>query len=371
MYCMKRILQVVGGMNRAGAETMLINLYKTIDRSKFQFDFVYFTSEMCDYDDDILELGGRIFRITTSNMFLKMYQLYKILRKYGSYSALHSHTNYNSFTYHIPALLAGVKNRITHSHCSNSLYTKSITGRAYLRVSEKLNHLFSSRFIACGRDAGQFLFPKVDLSEIIILPNALPLENYLNPNFKDYSSIRDAFSVSSSTPLIIQIGRLNEVKNFEFTIDFAAYLKKQGREYQFAFIGTGELLGKLKNKVNDLDLTDCIHFTGVREDIPQILNEASCLIMPSLFEGFPVVLVEAQAAGTACLLSDTIPKDVDLGLGLIQTCSLKASYNDWNGALDCALAKKGVSKNRIKEVLTDKGFSVEKSVRKLELIYDE
>ena len=368
---MKRILHVVGGMNRAGAETMLINLFRHIDRTKFQFDFIYFTDKECDYDNDILELGGRIFRITKTNALAKMYQLYKILREKGPYLAIHSHTNYNSFMYHIPACFAGVKNRITHSHCSNSLYSKSRTGRAYLRVSERLNQWFSNRFIACGNAAGQFLFPNVDQSKITILPNALNLNTYINPDLNHFLSIRDSLSISSVTPLIVQIGRLSTVKNFDFTIDLAAYLKRIGKPYQFAFLGNGELWEELSQKVNKLNLNDCIHFMGVREDIPQILNEASCVIMPSLFEGFPVVLVEAQASGTPCLISDTISEDVDFGLGLVHRCSLKASFKDWDMALDRVLNGLTASKDKIKEVLTEKGFSVTKSVRQLEGIYGE
>lgn len=368
---MKRILQVVGGMNRAGAETMLLNLFKHIDRSKFQFDFIYFTDKVCDYDDDILELGGRIFRITTTNELLKMYQLYKILKVNGPYLAIHSHTNYNSFLYHIPALIAGVKNRITHSHCSNSLYSRSRSGRVYLRFSEKLNKSFSNRFIACGKAAGQFLFPKVDQSKITILPNALKLDNYLYPNLNQYVSIRESLALRSSVPLIVQIGRLSQVKNFDFTIDLAAYLKEHGKPYQFVFLGSGELLEQLSKKVDILNLNDCIHFLGVRDDVAQILNEASCVIMPSLFEGFPVVLVEAQASGTPCLISDSISKAVNFGLGLVHTCSLKSPLSDWDIALDHVLSKMTVSKDEIREVLTKKGFSVDKSVQKLEGIYDE
>lgn len=368
---MKRILQVVGGMNRAGAETMLMNLYKHIDISKYQFDFVYFTSEKCDYDQDIAMLGGQIFRITNVNPVKRAVLLYKIVKENGPYLAVHSHTNNNSFMHHFPALLGGVKKRITHSHCSNSQYLQTRTGRFYLGISNRLNKILSNRYVACGRAASLFLFPRVDQSKVTILPNAVSLDDYLNPDFSQYSSVRKLLSINSTTPLIVQIGRISNVKNFEFTIGFAAYLKSKGKKCNFAFLGTGELYNKLSKKIIDDNLTDSVHFIGVRDDVSKVLHESSCMIMPSLHEGFPVVLVEAQATGTPCLISDSISNEVDLGLNLVGFCSLQAPFEEWEKQLDILLGNLNVSKENISKTIISKGFSVIESAKKLEEIYEK
>jgi glycosyltransferase EpsF len=371
---MKRILQVVGGMNRAGAESMIMNLYRNIDRNKFQFDFVYFTAETCDFDEEILFLGGRILRTQnflneSVSVLKRSWRLRKIIKEYGPFYAVHSHTLFSTCFHLYVAKLSGVQKRIAHSHNTSDANSSSFIGKIYQSLSKRLIRQYSTDFIACGNAAGNYLFPKIVSSKITFLPNAINLEDFNKPKS---TMLKKELKVPPSEFIVLQIGRLSKVKNFKFTIRLASYLKENGfLGYHFVFIGQGEDKNALENLVAEQKLEDCISFLGVRSDIPNLLASADVLIMPSFHEGFPVVLVEAQASGLPAVISDNISKEVDLGLNLISFCGLNESFSIWASEMDRLTRKCRPRFNDIRENLTLKGFSVKESAKKLEEIYEK
>ncbi|WP_142786032.1 glycosyltransferase family 1 protein [Changchengzhania lutea] len=364
---MKRILHIVGGMDRAGAETMLMNLYRKLDKSEYQFDFVYFKNSKCDYDDEIMKLGGRIFRISNSNPISRTIKLSRLIKKEKPFHAVHAHMLFSNAFHVLAAFFAKIKMRVSHSHNTSDVNSKTSFGRLYQNASKKIISKFSTHFIACGEAAGEFLFPYNDKVEYLL--NAIDVEEFSNNRIANRNFLKDEFNLDDDTIVITQIGRISPVKNHEFTINFAAYLAQKGHKFVIAIVGSGPLKNKLLELVDEKNINNYVKFLGVRSDIPNILAGTDVMIMPSFHEGFPVVLVESQAAGVPSLISNNISSEVDMGLKLVDFAALDDDFSIWEIKLMDILKQKEVSSVQRLEILSNKGFNIKKSVKKLENIY--
>lgn len=365
---MKRILHIVGGMDRAGAETMIMNLFRNIDREKYQFDFVYFRSSKCDYDDEILELGGRIFKIkNTRNPIIRAYKLRQLINKEAPFHAVHCHMLFSNAFHILSAYFSKIPMRISHSHNTSDVNSKTFIGRLYQKFSKKIMAKYSTHFIACGEKAGEFLFPKTD--NINYLLNAIDVKSFCDNRKISRNYLKEEFNLDNDTIIITQIGRLAPVKNHKFTIEFSKYLKSKKVNFKVFIVGQGILEDELKSLVNENDLKEQIKFLGVRSDIPNILAGSDLMIMPSFHEGFPVVLVESQSTGVPSLIADTISPEVNLGLNLVTFASLEDDFSIWEEKMMRLIKQDEVAPNNIIEVMTQKGFNIVESAKKLEKIY--
>jgi glycosyltransferase EpsF len=365
---MNRILHIVGRMNRAGAETMLMNLYRKLDTSKYQFDFMYFSNEACDYDDEIIGLGGRIFRILDKNPISRTNSLYNVLKKEAPFYAVQCHQMFSNGLHLIAAKYAGIPMRIAHSHNTSDLKSHKLIGKIYHGVSKLLIRKYATHFIACGEAAGKFLFPGI--KNIMLLPNAINLDPFFKSTKTNPSIVFQNKAINNETFIISQIGRLNKVKNHSFSLRLIEYLKNSNFNFQFIIVGSGPLEVKLKQQVVDLNLEEYVTFTGVRSDIETVLANSDIMLMPSLFEGFPVVLVEAQASGTPCLISSSISKEVDMKLDLVHFCDLKKQLSIWHDKIKTLKQHKIPSIEERKAILSKHGYNIEVSVKKLEKFYE-
>lgn len=354
---MKRILHIIGSMNRAGAETMLINLYRVLDKKEYQFDFLYFTNQKCDYDEEIEALGGKIYRVETTGFINRFTATYSFLKSNQHFYAIHSHTLLNNGTNLFAAYLTGHKIRISHSH-NTANGSKTFLKVGYYHLSKLLINTFSNGFIACGNEAGEYLYYKKN--QFLFLPNAVNFDdfNVSNTNFRKELNLND------DTILIVQIGRFLEVKNHIFSIELSKYMVDQQLDFHLVFVGDGVLKEEMMQKVIEYNLNSNISFLGLRKDIPIIFRAADCMIMPSLHEGFPVVLVEAQVAGIPSLISDTIAKEVDLGVNLVQFEPLGTNKEKWSDKLKVIKQYKKKD-NLYLEKLRNQGFDINSSLEML------
>lgn len=314
---MKRILHIIGKMDRAGAETMLMNLYRQIDRSKVQFDFVTFTYDKGDYDDEIIAMGGKIIPIVAKDSISRMFKLQKFLKSHPEYQIIHSHVLLNNAFHLIAAKSAGIKHRISHSH-NTSNGADSKLKKLYEIWAKKTIQKLATYRIACGVEAAQYLYGTAD--DVLILNNAIDLKKYA-----DVATTQKSYwdNVLPHKGLrLIQVGRLTEVKNHEFSLKIAKALREQGFEFTFFIVGQGGLESKIRDLIIEYELSEQVHLLGVRDDVPELMAGADLMLMPSLHEGFPVVLVESQAIGLPSLISTDISKEVDLGVGLIEYANL-------------------------------------------------
>lgn len=360
---LQRILHIVGKMDRAGAETMLMNLYRNIDYSEIQFDFITFTNQEGDYDAEITELGGRIIPIIAKNPIERMLKLQRFLKQNPEYKIVHAHMLLSNAFHLLAAKSAGVKHRISHSHNTSNGQSNRIK-KVYEKWAYITNKRLATYKIACGKLAAQYLFGTT--KDVLILPNAVDVEDMVSKanDSRDYMSK----TFNDSGLKIIQVGRLGKAKNHQFSLQVAEKLKERNIDFTMYFIGQGPLEESLKATVTNNNLTDKVKFLGVRSDITEIMAGSDYMIMPSLHEGFPVVLVESQATGLKAIVSDQVSKEVDLGLDLVEFLSF-SSVKNWVEHLLSSKEHKYYDETRRAKSLKSQGFDALTNAQKLSQVY--
>ena len=359
----QRILHIIGRMDRAGAETMLMNLYREIDRSKFQFDFIYFTTERCDYDDEIELLGGHIICIGSPNPISRFLVLLKVLKK-GDWSIVHAHTLFSSGLYLLAAKLAKVPMRLAHSHNTSDANSGSIVGRSYQNVMRWLLSWVPTGYLACGTSAAEYLFPTSTNVEII--PNAIDINQFINAQG---CIVRKELNIRKDKLIILQVGRLTPVKNHTYSVKIAAALRDAGVNFQMLFVGTGPEQQAIDTIISQFELEEYVLLLGLREDIPELMAASDLMLMPSLHEGFPVVLVESQAAGLPAVIASTITSEVDLDIGLVHFIDLDANPEEWVSKIRSAAQTAKVSAESRLKALESRGFSANAGAERLMTVY--
>lgn len=360
----QRILHIVGKMDRAGTETMLMNIYRHIDRNIIQFDFITFTVQEGDYDAEIIRLGGRIIPILADNPINRMLKLRKFLKQNPEYKIVHAHMLLSNAFHLLAAKGASVEHRISHSH-STSNGQSSVAKKIYEKWALITNNRLATQKIACSELAAQYLFGTS--KGVWLLPNAVDIQKMITVANHSRDYINQEFNDSNIK--IVQIGRLTEVKNHQFSIQVAEELKKRGVDFTIYFIGKGHLENTLKEQVRKRGLDKNIIFLGLRKDITELMASADYMIMPSLFEGFGVVLVESQAVGLNALVSNHVPEQVDFNLGLIDFLSIN-SANCWANRL-LQSNRPTPNDKEILEALEQRGFNVINSAKKLSVFYED
>jgi glycosyltransferase EpsF len=365
---MQRILHIVGKMDRAGAETMIMNLYRNIDRTQLQFDFLVFADVKGDYDDEIKTLGGIIHKISSGNPIRRMWALRKLLVENPIYTVVHSHTLLSS-AFHLTAVkIAGVRYRIAHAHSTNDASNKSLIGKIYKIISIKIIDSIATHYISCGQEASNFLFP--NNPKVLFLPNAVDTVAYFKISTLNQDYLNQAFNLPKKCIKIIQVGRLIKVKNHFFSIYLAKKMKEREIDFKMFFVGQGNLEKSIKEYVLRENLSDEIILTGIRTDIPEMMAGADIMLLPSFHEGFPVVMVEAQTIGLPTLVSDKVSSEVDLGLGLVGFNSLDSDLDVWIDRLLAAVHEPKLQKEDFLEILSDKGFDCKENAKMMQNLYN-
>ena len=360
---MIRVLHIVGKMDRAGAETMLINLYRNIDRTQVQFDFITFTLQKGDYDEEILALGGKIYPIIANNSIDRMLKLTNFLKQHSEYQIVHAHMLLNNAFHLLAAKKAGIPHRISHSHNTSNGKSGTIAN-LYEKFAIYLNQRLSTKKIACGKEAAEYLFNTS--KDVWLLNNAIDLQLYNDISSTNKNSWKVVKSDLQGLK-IIQVGRLNKVKNHAFSLEIAKRLKEQNVNFTFFIVGQGPFHNIIKKNIQDYGLEENVFLLGVRNDVPSLMAGADVMLMPSLHEGFPVVLVEAQAIGLKSLISANISREVDLGVDLVEFLDLN-NIDDWVINLQNIKEENTSSPPNIK-VLSSQGFDINQNSFELLNLY--
>lgn len=299
---MKKVLHIVGTMNLGGQEAFIMNLYRNIDRSKVQFDFVVHSKEEGAYEEEIKKLGGKIYRITpiSKNVVKHCTEMKKILKN-ESYVAIHRHTSTALVAIDlIIAKFLGVKKRIAHSH-----NTSTENAKIHKMFRPILNATVNIK-LACGEEAGEWLFGK--RQEFIIVNNGIDIEKY---KFNEKIRNDEIKKLNLDNAKVIgHIGRFSKQKNHDFLIDMFNEIIKKDKHFSLLLIGDGELKEKIQRKVKELNIEKNVKFLGARKDVNKILNAIDIIAFPSLYEGLPVTLIEAQTNGIPIIMSNTISNKV-------------------------------------------------------------
>ncbi|MBL4966521.1 glycosyltransferase family 1 protein [Bacillus halotolerans] len=369
----QRVLHVLSGMNRGGAETMVMNLYRKMDRSKVQFDFLTYRNDPCAYDEEILSLGGRLFYVPSigqSNPLTFVKNVRNIIKENGPFSAVHAHTDFQTGFIALAARLAGVQVRVCHSHNTSWKTGFNWKDRLQLMVFRRLILAYATELCACGEDAGRFLFGRSNMERkrVHLLPNGIDLDLF-SPAGQAADDEKKARGIASDRLIIGHVARFHEVKNHAFLLKLAVHLKKRGVRFQMVLAGDGPLREQMEEEARRLNLLSDVLFLGTEEHIHELMRTFDVFVMPSLYEGLPVVLVEAQASGLPCIISDTITEKVDTGLGLVKRVSLSKPMDIWAETIVRAAAAGRPKRELVKDTLAKLGYDARRNVGALMNLY--
>ena len=369
---LKRIL--IWGMteNIGGIETVIMEIYRNINRERIQFDFLCdHNSPPLAFEDEIKTLGGRVFRImySESESLLKSRRcLKRFFEEHPEITAVHVHAN---FPYAFPlkyAKKAGIDLRIIHSH--NSFGTDKRKGRireiidgARKKQIEHQIKKYPSLYLACSDLAAKYMFKNRDY---IWIKNGINIDSF-KYNEETREKYRKELGIEQDTTVIGFIGRYREQKNPLYLLEiFKEYLNTDDKAI-LLMVGIGPMQEVIDNKIEELELKNNVVQLGKREDIINIYQVFDVFLLPSINEGLPVVLVEAQTAGVECFISDTITKQVDI-TDLIHYYSIKKAPEEWAKYMNEKLNKKNDRSKYAEEVMRQ-GFDMKDVVEELEKIY--
>lgn len=305
-----RVLHVVTHMNRGGLETMIMNYYRNIDRNIIQFDFLTHRpeEEKKDYDAEIESLGGRIFHIQRLNPFSISYkrQLKQFFLKHPEYKIVHVHQDCMSGVILKIAKKCGIPVRIAHCHSSNQ--DKNLYYPLKLLLKKNISK-YATALFACGEKAGRWMFGKK--AKFSVLPNAIRCNDYRFDKNKR-TAIRKQLGIDNGALVVGLVARFSKVKNHPFLVDMFEELNKREPDSFLVLVGDGETRKTVVDYVKNKNLSSRVLFLGIRTDIPDLLQSFDFFVMPSLYEGLPVSIIEAQASGLMCFISDKVPIDCNL-----------------------------------------------------------
>lgn len=367
-----RVLHIVSTMDRGGAETLIMNVYRNLDRSKLQFDFVTHRKDKGDFDDEIRKLGGKVYHITSLGgvgpiSYVRM--LAKIMEA-NSYIAVHSHTDYQSGFPALAAKLAGIPHRICHSHSTNWPLNNSFKGKLLLKGLQKIIKFSATHYCSCSQEAGAFLFGEkaVENGQVTILKNGIDLSEYLDETITKISVIRE-LGLNEDAKIIGHVGKFSKSKNQMFILKILKDLIRKDKRYIALLIGDGPLKENIEREAESIGISKNIRFLGVRSDIPRLMNAFDVFLFPSIFEGFGIVAIEAQISGTPCIMSDSVPKSTDMGLGLAKFLSLDENSNKWVDEIESVIGMQKPGKDILVRALSEKGFSIQQNIEEWMKLY--
>nr|WP_246879956.1 glycosyltransferase family 1 protein [Bacillus suaedae] len=339
-------------MNRGGAETLLMNLYRNMDRSKVQFDFL--TCKEGLFDEEIKGMGGIIHRIpyvTDKGHFGYIKALSQFFEKYSNYQIVHSHMDKMSGF----VLQAAKKNqipvRIAHSHNTSS--EGSLPARLYKWYAGKHITPNATHFLACSQMAADWLFG--NKRDVIIVQNGIETEKFIF-SLQVRQQIRCELNLDDKF-VIGHVGRFNHQKNHLFLLDLFKEVLDRIPNAELVLVGDGDLKGEIESKIKALNIQDQVRLLGVRSDIERLLQGFDLFVFPSLHEGLPVTLIEAQGAGLPCVISDVISSEVDMGEQLVHYCSLN-EQSTWIRRIELLSYEVNHTRVNATQSLTNKGYDI-------------
>ena len=361
-----RILHVIGIMNRGGAETMIMNLYRHIDRERVQFDFVENSYEPAAFDDEICSLGGKIYRCPHYNgknhfIYVRWWKCFFNEHK-GEYRIIHGHLGSTAAIYLKIAKKHGLFT-IAHSH--NADTSHSIKSELYRLFSFRTRYI-ADYFFACSHAAGVDRYgDRIVISDRYKeLSNAIETERF-SFDERIRAKVRKEMGLSDSF-VLGNVGRFSEQKNHVFLIRIFKEIVRLEPNAKLLLVGDGVLKDAIMKRARAEGLFDRIIFTGVREDVDALMQAMDVFVFPSLYEGLPVSLVEAQAAGLPCVISDSISSESILIDELVTVCGLHDTPRVWSDKI--TERKAVIRKDRQQEIIA-KGYDIRDTVKQLEEFY--
>lgn len=358
---MKRVLHVLGGLGTGGTETLIMNWYRHIDRTKVQFDFLVRSLDD-NYSKEILEMGGRIYYTASfPRHFLRNYIETKGVLRKREWDVIHVHGN--AAMYMLPLHLATKYKyncRIMHSHSVRA--KKSVFSSIHYLNRRKMS-TYTTLHLACSKAAGKWMFGNDDFT---IIRNAVDVQNYQFDE-KARELIRKELNLEDKF-VIGHVGRFASPKNHMFLLDVFKRLKEKKSESVLVLVGEGELENAVRVRAEELGLMDFVYFLGKRSDIGRIMSAMDLFLLPSIYEGLGNVLIEAQMNGLHCFVSQEAYNEEVQFLPNLISLSLKEGPEAW---AEHIVSNTALDNNRhvCNETIENSGYDMRMEVLQLEKIY--
>ena len=353
---------VMTSMDRGGAETFTMNMYRHMDRTLVQFDFLVHRPWEGAYEKEIVELGGKIYRIKRQNPLDPSYwaDLDSFFDAH-KYAIVHAQLDCMSSLPLRSAKERGVPIRIAHSH--NSRQDKDMKYPLKMICKKDIKREATDLF-ACGVEAGKWMF---GTDNFTVVPNGIDVDSFaFKPNRR--RDVRESLGITDNEIVIGHVGRFQPQKNHWFVVRAFQQLHESVPESVLLLVGDGPLREKVERKAQDFGCEDAIRFLGARDDVPDLMQAMDVFFLPSLYEGLPLVLLEAQAAGLTCVISDTIPKDCDLPGSHLCRFSLEEPLEVWAEAL-MSSAREREDRCYGAEAVRAAGFDAANVAKRLQAFY--
>ena len=367
-----KVLQVVGQLRIGGAENVAMNLYRYIDKNVFEFHYLVYGEKIGDYEMEVAELGGKVIHIKYNSGNIRRYKrdLLKVIEENGPYDIIHSHMMFHNGIVLHTAKKAGIPVKISHAHSTNdgafcSGVARKMSRKIYLRYARQLICNDADLLVACGENAGIYLYGKTSYKKRgMLLRNGIDIEKYrFNEHIRN--TMRKSNMISNNR-VYGCIGHFSEVKNHAFLIEVFDKLSYLEPDAILVLLGDGELRTSIEQLCRKKNLNRKVVFKGNVQNVHEWLQAMDCLLMPSLYEGIPVTLVEAQASGLKCFVSDKISKEINL-TGDIKYIPLH--IDDW---VDIIHENNDYDRqNNTIAKMSDSGYNVVSTVKEMEMKYIE
>lgn len=302
-----RILHILQRMEAGGTQALLMNIYRKIDRSKVQFDFLVEYPQKQFYDDEIISMGGKIYYTTVRedfNVFRFMKQLETILKSHPEYRVVHVHVYTIGYFCLKTVKKCGVPVRIAHSHNNETVHD----AKWVLKMGmQKLYTIHATDLFACSEEAGKYLFKNKSFR---VLKNAIDSSRFIADS-RVREEVREELSLGDHF-VVGHVGRFHPQKNHDFLLDVFYEISKIRDDAKLVLVGTGDLEKEIREKVQKLHLTDRVIFLGNRRDMNRIFQAMDVFVFPSIFEGLGIVAIEAQATGIPVVCSEGLPSEAKI-----------------------------------------------------------
>lgn len=370
-----RVLQIFSSLDRGGAESRTVDIYRKIDRDKVQFDFLVTTPDIQHqhFTQEIKSLGGKVIEIKSWRKIglLGYLRQWRELFKENNYPIAHAHLSLDSGIPLFFAWLHGVPKRIAHAR-SSSVQAQGLKDRLYYAIVRRMTNIFSNIKIYCSEEARLFVFGNKIFSprRQYFLPNAIDLTLFNEISEQKRESLYQMIGIQNDVHIVGTVGNARYEKNHIFLVKIFHELLAELPQAILLIIGdhAQDIEAKEYVKVNRMESS--VFFLGKRDDVPDLLQLFSVFILPSFSEGAPGVVIEAQAANLPCVLSANITRDIDIGTGLLKYLSLEAPLEEWVDLLKESIFKQKTGVEEVHRILRDNGYDSSSSAQKLLDIYE-
>lgn len=348
-------------MHCAGIEAFIMNMYRNIDRSKIQFDFLVHYTKRQFYDDEIERLGGRIFRLSfreDKNFFKYIKDLHTFFQEHKEYKIVHAHMESFALFYLPFAKKAGIPVIIAHSH--NDRVDPTFKGCIKNLLNKPFKYM-ANEYMACSKESADYLFGN---RKCWVIPNAIDAKKY---EYDERKRVRIRHELNIQNQFVIgHVGRFNIQKNHTFLIDVFNELYKLNENVILLLFGEGELRETIEQKVNDLGLSSYVRFLGIRNNMYDFYSAMDAFVFPSLYEGLGIVGIEAQAASLKTICSEGIPQIAKI-TNYVTSLNLNDSLSIWAETINSF--SKGYERISTYHIIAEHGFDIKNMALELENFY--